>query len=324
MFKIPCSLFDIPCSLFDIPFPCPIFRILGTLVFPEQFLLVSKNHFMRIIKYLSAVIFTTGSLIISCSNPAEKKSEETTATKEAQWHEDNVTYFDDSTAMNGLVVYELKDEVKKPAVLVVHEWWGLNDYPKMRARELAKLGYVAMAVDVYGNGKTADNPDSAGKYAMAFYKDPQLAKSRINAAIARIKSYPQVDTTRIAAIGYCFGGGILLNTARLGNELKGVVSFHGSLLGTPANKDLLKTKILVCHGGADPFVPETEVNRFKKQMDSIGADYTFKVYPGAKHAFTNPNATEAGKKFNIPIAYDAAADSASWNDMKSFFATVFR
>jgi dienelactone hydrolase len=194
----------------------------------------------------------------------------------------------------------------------------------MRARELAKLGYVAMAIDVFGNGKTADNPDSAGKLATPFYQNPKEAKARIDAAIAKIKSYRQVDSTQIAAIGYCFGGGVLLNTARLGDELKGVVSFHGGLLGTPANKDLLKTKLLVCHGGADPFVPEKDVTQFKKQMDSIGADYTLKVYPGAVHAFTNPNATEVGKKFNIPISYNAAADSASWNDMKVFFAGLFK
>ncbi len=279
---------------------------------------------MRIMKYLSAAIFTALYLTISCNNPTEKKSKETTAKNEPQWHEDNVTYFGDGATMNGFVVYELTDDMKRPAVLVVPEWWGLVEYPKMRARELAKLGYFAMAIDVFGIGKTADNPDSAGKYASVFYQDPKKAKSRIDAAIAKIKSYPQVDTTKIAGIGYCFGGGVLLNTVRLGDELNGVVSFHGSLLGTPANKDLLKSKILVCHGGADPFVPEKDVNQFKKQMDSIGADYTFKVYPEATHAFTNPAATETGKKFNIPIAYNAAADTASWNDMKAFFATLFK
>ena len=128
----------------------------------------------------------------------------------------------------------------------------------------------------------------------------------------------------MAAIGYCFGGGVLLNTVRLGDELKGVVSFHGSLVGTPANKDLLKSRILVCHGGADPFVPQKEVDQFKKQMDSINAPYTFKVYEGATHAFTNPDATRLGEKFKLPIAYNAAADTASWKDMKEFFGTLFK
>jgi dienelactone hydrolase len=201
----------------------------------------------------------------------------------------------------------------------------MNDYPKMRARELAKLGYVAMAIDMYGNGLQADNPDSAGKYAMPFYQNPVMAKNRLEAAIEKLKSYPQVDPSNIAAIGYCFGGGVLLNTVRLGEpQLKGVVSFHGSLLGTPPVKELLQSKILVCHGGVDPFVPATELAQFKKQMDSIGANYSVKVYDSALHAFTNPNATMVGEKFKIPIAYNAAADTASWNDMKDFFSGLFK
>jgi dienelactone hydrolase len=187
-------------------------------------------------------------------------------------------------------------------VLVIHEWWGLNDYPKMRARELAKLGYIAMAIDLYGNGKQADNPDSAGKYASAFYSEPQMAKTRFDAALEKLKTYSQADPARIAAIGYCFGGTQVLNMANMGEDLKGVVSFHGILDVVHPTKDL-KTEILVCHGGADPFVPETQVIQFKKQMDSVNAKYTFKIYDGATHAFTNPAATENGKKFNIPIAY---------------------
>jgi dienelactone hydrolase len=140
----------------------------------------------------------------------------------------------------------------------------------------------------------------------------------------KLKEFSITDGSNIAAIGYCFGGGILLNLARMGEELNGVVSFHGSLVGTPADKELLKAKILVCHGNADPFVPESEVVLFKAQMDSIGADYTFKGYDNSTHAFTNPDATEMGKKFNMPIAYNAAADTASWNEMKLFLNQVFK
>ena len=259
-------------------------------------------------------------LFAACNN----ETKTTTETKEQKFKYDNITYMADSVTMNGYVVYDENMEGVRPAVLVVPEWWGMNDYSKMRATELAKLGYIAMAVDIYGNGLTADNPDSAGKYAMPFYQNPQMTKARIDAAIAKIKTYSQTDAANIAAVGYCFGGGILLNTARLGSELKAVVSFHGSLNGTPADKSLLKTNILVCHGGADPFVPIAEVNQFKKQMDSIGAAYTFKEYAGAMHAFTNPNATAMGEKFKIPIKYDAAADTASWKDMKEFFNGVFQ
>ncbi|MCW3116797.1 MAG: dienelactone hydrolase [Chitinophagaceae bacterium] len=282
---------------------------------------------MESLKNIIPFVTLTVTFFAACNN--ESSTTQTTATtdsaaKEPKWKEENITYNGDNATLDGYVVYDENSDKKRPAVLVVPEWWGLNDYPKFRARELAKLGYVAFAVDIYGNGKTADNPDSAMKYASAFYKDPQKAKARIDAAIAKIKTYSQVDTSSIAAVGYCFGGGVLLNTVRLGDELKGVVSFHGSLIGTPANKDLLKSKILVCQGGADPFVPQKDVDLFKKQMDSIGANYTFKVYEGAKHAFTNPNATQLGEKFKMPIAYNAAADTASWQDMKTFFGALFK
>ena len=238
--------------------------------------------------------------------------------------EENVTYADNGVTMDGYVVYDANKEGKRPAIIVVHEWWGLNDYPKMRARKLAELGYIAMAIDLYGDGKTADNPGDAGKMAGQFYQNPKMAKSRFDAALNKLKTYSQADTNNLAAIGYCFGGGMVLNMARLGENLKGVVSFHGSLIGVPANKSLLKAKILACHGAADQFVKPQEVAQFKKQMDSIGADYTFKQYPDAMHAFTNPAATETGEKFKIPIKYNAKADSASWNDMKDFFGRIFK
>ena len=276
---------------------------------------------MQPTKHLTAILFTLSLLGAYCNN--EEKPADTAATQPV-WKEESITYEGDSTTMNGYIVYDENNKDKRPAVLVVHEWWGLNDYPKRRARELAALGYVAMAVDIYGNGKTADNPDSAMKYSMPFYVDPQKAKRRMDAAIAKIKTYGQVDASKIGAIGYCFGGGVLLNNVRLGDELKGVVSFHGGLNGTPVNKDLLKSAILVCHGGADPFVPQKDVDQFKKQMDSIGAPYTFKVYEGCTHAFTNPDATAMGEKFKLPIAYNAAGDSASWKDMKVFFEELFR
>ncbi len=276
---------------------------------------------MRLTNNLLTIGLSAVLLVTACNN--EEKSSEATAAQPV-WKEESITYEGDSTTMNGYIVYDENNKDKRPAVLVVHEWWGMNDYSKKRARELAALGYVAMAVDIYGNGKTADNPDSAGTYATPFYQNPQKAKIRLDAAIAKIKTYSQVDASKIGAIGYCFGGGLLLNTVRLGDELKGVVSFHGGLNGTPVNRDLLKSAILVCHGGADPFVPQKDVDQFKKQMDSIGAPYTFKVYDSCTHAFTNPDATALGEKFKIPIAYNAGGDSASWKDMKVFFEGLFK
>ena len=263
--------------------------------------------------------------LFSACNEAPKETSTTPAVDStAAMKEETITFTADSANLHAFVVYNDSVKGKRPAILVLPEWWGLNDYPKMRARELAKLGYVAMAVDVYGDGKVADNPDSAKAYATPFYMHPEKAKARIDAAIARIRSYDNVDSSKIGAIGYCFGGGILINTARLGDDLKGLVSFHGSLLGTPARKGLLTTKLLVLHGNADKFVSPQDVAAFKKQMDSIGATYTFVGYDSATHAFTNPASTETGKKFNMPIAYNAKADSASWDAMKNFFTELFK
>lgn len=275
---------------------------------------------MKLIKTTVALILS-GFIVTSCNNSSDKKTAEI---KMPQLKEENVNYEIDSLNMDGYVVYDSAITGKRPAVLVVHEWWGLNEYTKRRTRELAGLGYIAMAVDMYGNGQRADNPDLAGKLAGPFYKDPAMARAHFDAALNKLKTYKEVDTANIGAIGYCFGGGVLLNIARLGEPLKGLVSFHGSLIGTPADKNLLKAKLLVLHGDDDKFVLPAEVATFKKQMDSIGASYTFKSYPGANHAFSNPDATAMGQKFKIPIAYNAAADTASWNEMKTFFTELFK
>ncbi|MBI1342834.1 MAG: dienelactone hydrolase family protein [Terrimonas sp.] len=260
-----------------------------------------------------------GTLSTACNN-----ADKNTTQKEPALKEENVTYTQDSTTMNGFVVYDENIEGKRPAIIVVHEWWGLNDYARMRARELAKLGYIAMAIDLYGNGKQANDPTEATALATPFYASLPLAKSHFDAALEKLKSYPQTDPGNMAAIGYCFGGAMVLNMARAGEDLKGVVSFHGNLTASPLDKEKLKAAILVCHGNDDKFVLQPEVEKFKHDMDSIGANYTFKSYDGATHAFTNPDATAMGEKFGIPIAYNAAADSASWNDMKTFFSTIFK
>jgi dienelactone hydrolase len=281
----------------------------------------------RIISSFFSIALVASFSFTSCNNSSEQKEtvSDSTGNKMSthQLKEDNTTYSAGGTTMNGYVVYSDSTEGKRPAVLVVHEWWGLNDYTKSRARQLAQLGYIAMAVDMYGNGQTAANPDEAQKLAGPFYQNPQLAKTRLDAALAKLKTYPQTDTANIAAIGYCYGGYVVLNAVKLGEPLKGVVSFHGDLSGVAPRKDLLKASILVCHGDSDRFVSPQAVALFQKQMDSVGADYTVKHYANATHAFTNPNATESGKKFNLPIAYNEAADKASWNDMKTFFDKIF-
>lgn len=239
--------------------------------------------------------------------------------------EENITYKSDSVTLKGFLAYDEKVKGKRPAVLIVHEWWGLNDYTKMRARKLAELGYIAMALDMFGNGKNAANPKEAQELTVPFYKNPLLGKTRLDAALNKIREYPQTDKNNIAAIGYCFGGAMVLNAAKLGSDFKGVVSFHGGLsTAVPADKNLLSAKILICHGASDKFVSQKDVDAFRHQLDSIGAKYTFKAYPNATHAFTNPDATKIGKEFNMPIEYNPEADKNSWNDMKTFLEGVFK
>ena len=284
---------------------------------------------MTLLRFSLAVLGSA--LFISCGNNAgtseprsedKKDSIKSMAGSEAIV-EDAVTYTADGTSLHGYVSYDSARPGKRPIVLVVPEWWGLTDYPRMRAKQLAELGYFAMGVDIYGDGKTAASPDEAQKAATPFYQNPQMAKARLEAALAKAKSYPQADSSQTAAIGYCFGGSVVLNAAKLGSDLDGVVSFHGGLEGVPARKDLLKAKILVCHGAADSFVPQQQVDAFRKSLDSIGANYTFKAYPDATHAFTNPDADKKAAEFKMPIKYNGAADTASWNDMKAFFGQVF-
>lgn len=262
--------------------------------------------------------------IISCNNennPVKKQTDDKASKPNLK--EELVSYTADNVSCKGYIVYDENKRGKRPGVLVVHEWWGLGDYERSKAKQLAEMGYIAMAVDMYGNGKTAANPQEAMALVSVFSKDPQSSKTRLEAAHNQLKGYRQIDTTYVAAIGYCFGGGVVLNAAKLGSDLNGVVSFHGNLTGVPPEKELLKAKVLVCNGEADTFVSAQEIAAFKNGMDSIGADYTFKTYANATHAFTNPRSTETGKKFNLPIKYNAAADSASWNDMKIFFGRIF-
>lgn len=262
--------------------------------------------------------------IMSCNNGEQKDGQKDTTASTPNYKEEAVTYKANSINANGFIVYDENDTAKKPAVLVVHEWWGLNDYSRKRARQLAELGYVAMAVDMYGDGKTADDPEGAMALAGPFYQNPALAKTRLDAAMQKLKENSHVDPNRIAAIGYCYGGFVVLNAAKQGADLKGVVVFHGNLSGAPIKKELLKAKVLVCNGGANSLVSAKETDAFRKGMDAIGADYTYKAYDGALHAFTNPEATEKGKKFKMPVAYNEKADKESWEDMKSFLADIFR
>lgn len=236
-----------------------------------------------------------------------------------------VEYKDGGVVMKGYIAYDKNIKDKRPAVLVVHEWWGHNEYARKRARMLAGMGYVGLAVDMYGEGKQAAHPDDAGKFSSDLMKDFDTAKARFLAAIEFLRQQPNVDPTRIAAIGYCFGGGVVLNMARQGADLKGVASFHGGLQAVkPAAAGAVKAKVLVLHGGDDKFVTPEQIEAFKKEMKDAGADFGFIVYPGVIHSFTNPEADTYAKKFNLPLGYNADADKKSWSELRKFLKKVFK
>jgi len=235
-----------------------------------------------------------------------------------------VEYASQGVTFKGYLAYDENLKGKRPGVLVVHEWWGLNDYARRRAQMLAELGYTALAVDMYGDGKTAMHPDDAGKFSSELMKNFDVAKGRFMAAIEFLKQQPTVDPTRIAAIGYCFGGGVVLNMARQGVDLKGVASFHGSLSAVkPAAPGMVRAKVLVLHGADDKFIKPEEIEAFKKEMSEAGVDYMFISYPGVLHSFTNPDADALGRKFALPLAYNADADKKSWEELKMFLKRIF-
>jgi dienelactone hydrolase len=235
-----------------------------------------------------------------------------------------VSYQANGTTLKGYLAFDDAIKGKRPGVLVVHEWWGQNEFARRRARMLAELGYTALAVDMYGDGKVVDNPDDAGKLAAGVYKNMAVAQARFEAGMQLLREQETVDANEIAAFGYCFGGGIALNMARIGEDLKGVASFHGGL-GTdhPAQPGKIKARIISFSGEADPTIGADKVAAFKQEMESAGVHYRVVTYPGAKHAFTNPDADELGKKFNLPIAYNAKADKDSWEQAKVFLSSVF-
>lgn len=236
-----------------------------------------------------------------------------------------VDYKAGDTVLKGYIAWDDAVKGKRPGVLVVHEWWGHNEYARMRARMLAELGYTALALDMYGDGHQAHHPDDAGKFSGELRKNLTLASQRFDAAMAVLKKHPTVDPTRVAAIGYCFGGSIVLEMARRGEPLQGVVSFHGQLnTDQPAKPGALKARVLVLTGADDPFVPPAQVEGFKQEMDAAKAKYRVIAYPGARHAFTSKEADENAKKFNLPaLAYNAEADQKSWSEMQVFFKEIF-
>ena len=236
-----------------------------------------------------------------------------------------VTYSANGTTLKGYVAYDDTLKGKRPGILVVHEWWGHNDYARKRARMLAEHGYTALALDMYGDGKQAHHPDDAGKFSSEVSKNAALAKARFDAAFELLKQESTVEAGNIAAIGYCFGGSVALNMARIGEPLKAVVSYHGSLSTEhPAEPGKVQARIASFTGEDDPMIPATQVAAFRQEMEKAGVKPKIVTYPGAQHAFTNPEADKYGKEFKLPLAYNAAADKDSWAAGLAFLADAFK
>ncbi|HBG61593.1 MAG: dienelactone hydrolase [Omnitrophica WOR_2 bacterium GWF2_38_59] len=232
-----------------------------------------------------------------------------------------IDYMDGDTVLEGYIVYDDNFNGKRPGIMVVHEWTGLGPYEKMRADQLAKLGYVALAADIYGKGIRPNAREEASKQAGIYRNNRQLMRNRAKAGIVQLKKHPLVNNKDVAAIGYCFGGGVVLELARSGADVQGVVSFHGNL-DTPHPEDArtIKAKVLVLHGADDPHVPSEQINSFKKEMGSAGVDWQIISYQNAVHSFTNPS---SGNDPSKGAAYNEKADKQSWSDMLTFFRKIF-
>jgi dienelactone hydrolase len=234
-----------------------------------------------------------------------------------------VEYEHDGTKLKGFLAYDDATKDKRPGVLVFPEWWGLNDYAKDRAKQLAAMGYVAFAADLYGDGKVIDvaHPEDAQKMAMALRSNVKTWRGRAEAALKQLTTQPNVDATKLAAIGYCLGGSTALQLAYSGADLKAVATFHAALpVPTPEESKMLKAKFYIAHGADDKFIPEKAVAAFKAAMDSGGATYTFESFPGVVHSFTVPDADKAK---NPGMKYDKDADVKSWKKMQDLLKSAF-
>ncbi len=234
----------------------------------------------------------------------------------------SVEYKQGDTTLEGYLAYDDSVSGARPGVLVVHQWTGLTDYEKHRAEQLASLGYVAFCADIYGKGVRPQNTREAGVEATKYKTDRTLLRARVNAGLDALKKNELVDPRRVAAIGYCFGGTAVIELARSGAELNGVVSFHGGLDSpAPADGKNIKCKVLACHGADDPFEKAEDLTAFEKELRDAKVDWRLNKYGGAVHSFTQPL---AGNDNSKGAAYNEQADRRSWLDMKAFLAEIFQ
>jgi dienelactone hydrolase len=262
----------------------------------------------------SAGIATATALLLAAASP-QASAEVQTKT---------IDYTVNGQNFTGYLAWDDEYEQKRPGVLVVHEWWGHNEFAREQAEKLAASGYTAFALDMYGSGKQAEHPDTAQKFAREASRDLQKTKDRFTQAMEVLQEHESVDPSRIAAQGYCFGGAVVLNMARMGVDLDGVVSYHGSLASPiQAEAGEVKAKVQVYTGGADQMVPTEQVSGLVQEMQNAEVALTLVSYPGVRHSFTNPNADRVAEKFNMPIGYDEDAAKHSWQGTMRFYEEIF-
>ena len=238
----------------------------------------------------------------------------------------DIAYEFDGLEMVGTAAWDAAGEGERPVVLVVHEWWGRNDYAQRRAAMLADLGYLGFAVDLYGGGRTAANPDEAGEWMNALLADRAALRGRFHAALQAARTLAPADPEKAAAIGYCMGGGVVLHMARTGSDLAAVASFHGALplaIAQAGEEAGVTARMAVYHGEADEFVTADDVRAFLAEVEAADADCLFVALPGCTHGFTNPEATLRGEKFGLPLRYSELADRASWDHMRLVLNQAF-
>ena len=235
---------------------------------------------------------------------------------------EEVSYADGDTRLTGYLAYDAATTGKRPGVLIVHEWWGVTPHVRDYARDLASRGYVALSADMYG--KVAEDPKTAGELMRSVMGAPEVMRSRFAAARRLLAAHPAVDASRIAAVGFSMGGRVVLQMARAGEDLAGVASIYGTLATSePARPGVTRARVLVIHADGDPFVKPESIPAFRSEMESANVDYRFVSYANAKHGFANPMATDRGRTYNMPIAYDAEADRRARAELFSFLAEVF-
>lgn len=242
------------------------------------------------------------------------------STSHAEIKTKKITYQHAGTELEGVLAWDDSKSSPRPGILVVHEWWGLNDYAKSRAKQLAEMGYVAFALDMYGQGKVTNHPAQAGEWAGQIRENTDAWKARALAGLEILKQQPYVDNSKLAAIGYCFGGSTVLQLGYANVGLKGVASFHGALTPPSEEGDDIATKILICHGANDAFISEDSAQTIRQALTKRNADWQMIYYANARHGFTNPNAGDYGLD---NLKYDKAADERSWEAMDEFFEELF-